>query len=283
MWDLLLLDPMINGLIWFYGFLGNSYILAILIATALTRLIVFPLTWQQQKSSLAMQELQPELMKLREKYKDDMETQQRKQMELYREKGVSPLGGCLPTLIQFPILIAYYQAIMRSLAASPLQLVELSQHLYKNIPAWLPNAQSLIPLNNRFLWLNLAAPDQYYILPVLVVLSTFVQQKLLTPPSGGGDQQAAMTRSMQLFMPFFIGLISLNFPSGLSIYWIVSNVIGFVQYAAMGRASLKNLFGTEDGRFSLPGLLGLPVPESAPSKGRSRTGSRSKSGSRKRR
>ncbi len=79
-----------------------------------------------------------------------------------------------------------------------------------------------------------------------------------------------MNRSMQLTMPLFIGYISLTFPSGLSIYWIVSNVIGFVQYMAMGRVSFKNLFGTEDGSFSLRGLLGLPQPE-AETKGRSRS------------
>jgi YidC/Oxa1 family membrane protein insertase len=275
-WNLLILDPMINGLIWFYGLLGNNYLLAILIATALTRLIVFPLTWQQQKSSVAMQELQPQLMKLREKYKDDMETQQRKQMELYREAGVNPLGGCLPLIIQMPILLGFYRAITLSLAASPLQLIDLSQHLYQHIPpvlSWLPNAQSLIPLNSYVLWLNLAAPDPFYILPVLVVLSTLVQNRLLTPPSSAssGDQQAAMTRSMQIFMPLFIGYISISFPSGLSVYWVVSNIIGIAQYAAMGRATLKNLFGTEDGSFSLPGLLGLAVPQEATSsKGQSR-------------
>lgn len=264
MWDLLILNPMINGLIWFYGLLGNNYLIAILIATALTRLLVFPLTWSQQKSTAAMQELQPKVKKLQEKYKDDMETLQRKQMELYREAGANPLGGCLPTLIQMPILLGFYQAITRSLAASPLQLIDLSQHLYQNLPpalSWLPDAQALIPLQSHVFWLNLAAPDPYFILPVLVVLSTFFQQRLLTPPSSGTDQQAAMSRSMQLFMPLFIGYLSMTFPSGLSIYWVISNIIGFIQYAAMGRASLKNLFGTEDGSFSFRGLLGLPVVE----------------------
>lgn len=264
MWDLLLLNPMVNVLIWFYGLLGHNFVAAILLLTILIRLITFPLTWQQQKSAAGMQELQPELKKLQEKHKGDPETLQRKTMELYREAGINPLGGCLPTLIQFPILIALYQAITRSLAASPLQLLELSQHIYQPLPQalnWLPQPASLIPLNNRFFWLNLAAPDPYYILPILVVVTTWLQQKLLTPPSSD-PQSAAMSRSMQLTMPLFIGYISLTFPSGLSIYWIFSNIIGFVQYAMMGRASLKNLFGTEDGRFSLTGLLGLSQPES---------------------
>lgn len=273
MWDLLLLNPMVNLLLWFYGLLGHSFVLAILLLTILIRLLVFPLTFKQQKSMVAMQEIQPKLKKLQEKYKNDPETLQAKTMELYREAGVNPLGGCLPTLIQFPILIALYQAITRSLAASPLQLIDLSQHVYElpdGLLNWLPRPTSLIPLDSNFAWLNLGQPDPYFILPVLVVVTTWLQQKLMTPPSTD-PQSAAMSRSMQLTMPLFIGYISLTFPSGLSIYWILSNIIGFIQYAAMGRASLKNLFGTEDGSFSLSGLLGLPQPEPE-QKGRVRRG-----------
>jgi YidC/Oxa1 family membrane protein insertase len=275
MWNTLIIDPLVNLLIWFYGFFGNNYIIALLVLTVLIRLIVFPLTWRQQKSMNAMQEINPQLKEIQEKYKSDPETQQKKTMELYREAGVNPLGGCLPTVIQFPILIGLYQTITRSLAASPLQLIELSQHIYHPLPAslaWLPNPSDLIPLNSYVWWLNLAAPDPIYILPVLVVLTTWLQQKLMTPPSSGGaqDQAAAMSRSMQVTMPLFIGYISLTLPSGLSIYWVVSNIIGIVTYTAMGRSSLKNLFGTEDGSFSLTGLLGLPQPEEPKGKGYSR-------------
>lgn len=261
MWNTFILNPMVNTMIWLYGLLGNNIILAILILTIVIRLLVFPLTWQQQKSTAATAELQPKLEEIKKKHKGDQEVIQQKTMELYREAGVNPLGGCLPTVIQFPILIGLYQAITRSLAASPIQLLDLSQHIYQTLPAflsWLPNAQSLIPLNSRFLWLDLAAPDPYYILPALVVISTFLQNKLMTPPSADPNQ-ASMSRSMQLTMPLFIGYISLNFPAGLSIYWVASNLAGFAQYAAMGRASMKNLFGTPDGSFSLSGLLGLPA------------------------
>lgn len=282
MWDLLILNPMVNTLLWLYGLLGNSYVLAILGLTLIINLIVFPLRWQQQKSTIAMQELQPQLKKLQEKYKGEPEELQRKTMELYREAGVNPLGGCLPTLIQFPVLIGLYQAITQSLAASPLKLMELSQHIYHPVPdwlKWLPNATSLIPLNSRFFWLDLAAPDPYYILPILVVVTTWIQNKLLTPPSTD-PQQATMSRTMQWTMPLFIGYISLTFPSGLAIYWIVANVIGVVQYAAMGRSSLKNFFGTEDGSFSWRGLIGLSVPEE-PSKAKGRPRSSSKKAAKK--
>src|SRR5574341_1103472 len=222
MWDLVILDPMINVLIWCYGLLGKNYFLAILITTILSRIIVFPLTWQQQKSALQMQELQPQLEKLREKYKNDPQTLAQKQTELM---GMRPLGGCLPMLIQFPILIGFWQAITRSLASSPLQLIDLSQHLYKNVPAWLPDVWALIPLESKFLWMNLGTPDPYFVLPILVVLT------------------------------------AISLPSGLSIYYAASNVSGIAQYMAMGKASLKNLFGTEDGSFSWRGLLGLPQPK----------------------
>jgi YidC/Oxa1 family membrane protein insertase len=127
--------------------------------------------------------------------------------------------------------------------------------------------------------LDLSAPDPYPILPILVVATTFLQQRLLTPPNTD-PQQAQMTRTMQFTMPLMIGWFSLTFPSGLSIYWIVSNVIGTIQYAVLGRASLKNLFGTEDGSFSLTGLLGLGSASEDSKNGSG--GSRSSAGGRQR-
>lgn len=264
MWDMIILNPLVNILIWLYGLLWNNIILAILTLTILINLLVLPLTMQQQKSMTATQELQPLIEEIRKKYKDQPEKLQQAQMELYREKGINPLGGCLPTLIQFPILIGLYQAITQSLAASPIQLLNLSKHIYNPVPSflsWLPNAPALIPLNSRFLWLDLAAPDPYYVLPVLVVITTFLTNKMMTPASTDPNQ-AAMGRSMQLTMPLFIGYISLTFPAGLSIYWVVSNLVRFAQSLASGRASLKNLFGTPDGSFSLTGLLGMNSDQS---------------------
>ena len=103
------------------------------------------------------------------------------------------------------------------------------------------------------------------------MVSTFLYQKLLTPPAQGNDQQAAMSRTMQLTMPLFIGYISITFPAGLSVYWVAGNLIGVAQSAMLGRASWKNLFGTEDGSFSLTGLLGL---NTAPADNRSRSGTK---------
>ncbi|NDJ52449.1 MAG: membrane protein insertase YidC [Chloroflexi bacterium] len=273
MWNTFILDPMLNLLIWMYGILGQNPILAIIALTLIINAIVFPLRYRQLSSTARMQEVQPKLKKLQEKYKDDPTKLQTEMMNLYREEGIQPLGGCLPTLIQLPILLGLYQAITRSLAQSPIQLLELSQHLYQVSPPFLPNSADLIPLDPTFLWLNLGQPDPTPILPILVVVSSFFQQRLLTPPSTD-PQQAAMTRTLSIVMPLFIGYLSLTFPSGLSVYWVISSIIGTIQYAAMGRASLKNLFGTEDGSFSLKGLLGLGEPEDTSKKQRPKSMSR---------
>lgn len=285
LWNTFILNPLVNSMIWLYGAFGHNIIVAIIILTVLIRLLTIPLTMRQQKSMQATQALQPKLEEIKKKYKDQPEVQSQKTWEAYREAGVNPAGGCFPMLIQFPILIGLYQAITRSLAASPVDLLRLSQHIIDPLPAflsWLPDAHDLIPLNNHFLWLNLAQPDPNFILPALVFISTFLQNKMMTPPSTDPNQ-AAMSRSMQLTMPIMIGWFSLQFPSGLSIYWIVSNIVGFVQYAAMGKASLKNLFGTEDGSFSLSGLLGLPTtpPEDSKDTRQRQRGSGSKSRSKK--
>ncbi len=263
-WSTFILNPMVNAMLWLYGLLGHNYVLALLIFTAFTRLITWPLTLQQQKSSAAMTELQPRLKQIQEKYKNDQEMLTKKMSELYKEAGVNPLGGCLPLVVQFPILIGLYQALTQSLAGSPLELMQLAQRIYPYPIAswlsWLPNPITLIPLDSHFAWLNLAQPDALYILPVVVVVSSWLQNKLLTPPSAD-PQQRAMGQMMQLTMPLMIGFISINFPSGLAIYWTVGNIIGVAQYAAMGRVGLKNLFGTEDGSFSWRGLAGFPPAE----------------------
>lgn len=279
MWDLFFINPMVNLLVWLYALLGNNYFLAIILITLLIKGATWPLMASQLKSTAAMQELQPKMKKIQEKYKDNPEMLNQETMKLYKEAGVNPLGGCLPTLVQFPILIGLYQAVTQTLAGSPLQLIGLAGHLYTELPAWLswlPSPTTLVPLNSRFLWLDLAAPDQWMVLPALVIVSTFIYQKLITPPNTSTDpSQAAMTRSMQLMMPLMIGAFSINFPAGLSVYWVTSNLLGLAQAAAQGRVSAKNLFGTEDGSFSWSGLLGLDNPSAQEPEPRGRSGKRS--------
>lgn len=225
MWDFLILNPMVNLLLLFYRLLGHQTVLAITALTLVVRLAVLPLTLKQQQSARRMQELQPELAKLQKMYANDREKLAQEQMKLYREAGINPLGGCLPLLIQLPLLYGLWQAIMRTLAASPMELVRLSQNIY----SFIPGLTSLIPLQNRFLWMDLGQPDPYYILPVLVVVTSWLSQKILTPPSTD-PQSRAMNQQMLIMMPLMFGFFSISFASGLSIYFIISNLVTLLQY-----------------------------------------------------
>ena len=249
MWDTFIFDPMINSLLFLYSLVGEQFWLAIILFTLLIKVITFPLNWQQQKSAQAMQALQKskEWLDMQKKYAKEKDKLAQAQMKLYKEKGVSPFGSCLPTLIQFPVLIGLYQSIQRVLADGPLQLLDLSGHIY----SFFPNAEQLIPLHSKFLWMNLAQPERLVlpflpigipVLAILVVLTTFVQQKLFTPPTTGDPSQAQMTRMMGLYMPLFFGYFALSFSSGLAIYFIVSNLTAVGQYALTGRIDWKNLF-----------------------------------------
>ncbi len=250
----LIINPFITILLFLYKILGGNVVLAIVVFTVLVRLATMPLTLKQQRSTKAMQELQPELKRIQEKYKNDREKAAQAQMELYRQYGVNPLAGCLPLLIQFPILIGLYRAIVATLAATPLELLDLSGRL------WVPALASEVPLQNKFLWLNLAVPDPLYVLPVLVVVTTWLQQKLLMPASassGGSeksDQAAAMSRQMMTIMPLMFGIFSLSFASGLSIYFIASNLIGIAQYALMGKIGWQSVSGRAPAEAEAKGL-----------------------------
>ena len=155
-WTNVILNPMINSMLWIYNILANNFGLAIIVFTLVVRLITYPLTASQMKSAQKMQDLQKskEWQDIQAKYKNEKEKLSQEQMKLYREMGVNPFGSCLPTLIQFPIIIGLYQAITRALAVTPFQLLELTRHVYP-----FTNAAALIPLNNYFLWLDLSLPE----------------------------------------------------------------------------------------------------------------------------
>jgi len=251
-------NPLITILLVLYALLGENVMLAIVVFTAIVRMAILSLTIKQQRSMKKMQELSPKLKKLQEKYKDDRERLVQEQMTLYREAGVNPLAGCLPLLVQLPILFGLWRAIIATLASTPTQLLELENRILLREfweGTFSLQLDSLIPMNNTFLWLNLAVPDPYYVLPVLVVITTYLQQKLLMPlpkegqGSGKGDdpadQAARMTRQMTTFMPLLIGFFALTYSSGLSVYFITSNIIGIIQYSLMGRADFRRLIGRE--------------------------------------
>jgi YidC/Oxa1 family membrane protein insertase len=230
MFDTFIVNPMINALLVLYDLLFNNYVLAIAVFTILIRLITLPLNLRQQRSMQKTQEMQPQIQAIQKKYKDNPQRMQ----EEFQKIGYNPmdsLTGCLPLLIQMPILFGLYRAIMVTLGSTPQAMFELTQRTYDFV-----NLTPLLPVSNFFLWLNLGQPDPWYILPILVFGTMWLQQKLLTPqtqPKKDGKEQndpaQAMSRSMQTTMPLMFGFFSLSFPSGLSIYFILSNVIGIAQ------------------------------------------------------
>jgi YidC/Oxa1 family membrane protein insertase len=176
-----------------------SYGWAIILLTIIVKMALYPLTVKQVKSMKAMQELSPKMKKIQEKYKDNPQMMQQKIGALYKDAGVNPLAGCLPLLIQMPILMGMYYSLY--------------------------NFSYPTPESAYFLWMtSMSDPDPLYILPVLSALTTFLQQKMTTT-----DSNNPQMKMMMFIMPLFIGWISINFPSGLVLYWVTMNVVQIVQ------------------------------------------------------
>jgi YidC/Oxa1 family membrane protein insertase len=245
MWNTLIIEPMVNALLFIYSLVGNFGI-AIILFTILIRLITHPLTASQVKSTAKMTELQKskKWQEMQKKYKDDKTKLSQEQMALYKELGINPMGSCLPMLIQFPIIIGLYQSVTRAMAASPFQLLDLSKLIYPFI-----NASELIPLKSQFLWMNMGQPERLNIfgvaipvLTILVVITTFLQSKLMTPPPANpGDQAAQMSKMMNLYMPLLMGYFAYTLASGLALYFVVGNLVGIAQYAILGKLNWRNL------------------------------------------
>lgn len=264
-WGFFILNPFTNALLLIYTWVGNNFTLAIAIFTIAIRLITVPLTMSSQKNSQRMSALQPQLKELQEKYKDQPE---KLQAEL-KAIGYNPtamLGGCLPMFLQFPIMIGLYQSITHVMAVSPLSLVDLYHAIYPLFP----NFDKLIPVNSHFLWLNLALPDPFYILPALVFATTWLSQKLITPPAQPGadtGQAAEMTKTMGITMSVMFGFMSLQFASGLSIYFIVSNLVSMVQYPLTNDQQRARLLAFL--RREPPPAIPAPAPVAKGSKSKS--------------
>mgnify|MGYP000928614222 FL=1 len=249
MWETIIIEPFINLLLWIYNLVGNFGI-AIILFTTLTRVILYPLTQKQIKSSKAMQELQSDkrYIEIQKKYANDKEKLAQEQMKLYQELKINPLSSCLPTLIQFPIIIGLYQALIQSLASAPIDLLNLSRHIYPK----LLQISEILPLNSKFLWMEMGQPERLYIpgtnfgipvLAIIVVITTYISTKIITPPSqpGTNDQSAMMTKMMNLYMPVLMGWLAWSLQSGLAIYFVTTNLIQIAQYAISGNVHWNNL------------------------------------------
>ncbi|MFC5711645.1 YidC family membrane integrase SpoIIIJ [Thalassorhabdus alkalitolerans] len=216
-WDSFFVYPLSWLLItiaeYFQGDYG--YGLSIIIVTIILRILILPLMIKQTKSAKAMQELQPEMQKLREKYSaKDQQTQQKLQqetMKMFQERGVNPLAGCLPIFIQMPILIAFYHAIMRTR--------EIEGHV--------------------FLWFPLDSPD--FILPLIAGVTTFIQQKMMMVTDN------PQMKILLYMMPIMITVFAFFFPAALALYWVIGNLFMIVQTYFITGPNVKKKADAEAG------------------------------------
>jgi len=237
-WELIILNPMINVMIVVTKVLFNNLGLTIIALTLIIRAAMYPMTRRQLISAKKMQELQPKLAELQKKFGKDRQKMAKEQMTLYKEAGVSPTGCIVPMLVQTPVWIALYQSITRVLAVGPEALLNLSRHLYSS---W-GTVFDQVPLSSRFLWFDMGVADKFLALPILVGVTMWIQQKMTTPEYADPQQQAN-SQMMLWMMPLLFTFMSLSFPSGLALYWLVSNIVSIVmQYFVTGWGSLATMF-----------------------------------------
>lgn len=196
---------------WMYTLTGQiglpNYGLAIIFMTITIKLVMFPLTQKQMHSMRSMQQLQPKLKYIQDKYKDNPQMMQTKTMEMYKEHGVSPFSSCLPLLIQMPIFIAFYQSLL---------------HL-----------EFAVIEHASFLWIpNIGERDPYFLLALLAAVTTYYQSKLSTV-----NAQDPTQKTMLYIMPLFMAWIAATLPAGLPLYWVTFNILGILQQLYVNRTT----------------------------------------------
>lgn len=222
-------DAIVNGMTalmnWLYSFTVSvgipSYALAIILLTVFIKVALYPLSKKQMHSMVMMQKLAPEIKAIQDKYKGkDPQVMQQKIMELYKEHNVNPMAGCLPLLIQMPILIALYRALF--------------------------GFNFLNEAHAHFFWVqSLSDKDPYYILPLLAAATTYLQSKLTT------NTQDQTQKTMLYTMPLLIGWIASTVPAGLALYWVVFNIVGTIQQWFINKSTLhlkEGVTGVEGSR-----------------------------------
>lgn len=233
LWDLIINRPMINSLVFLYWVCFSNLGLSIIVFTLVTRLLMVPLTLRQVKMTRAMSDLAPKAQEITAKYKDDPQRRSQETMKLYRESGVNPVGCLGPLVLQMPIFIGLFWALRSTLASTPESLADLSTKLYP----WLPGVGESIPIDPYFLGLNLgdltSASGYGPFLALVVAGSTWLMQKMSTSRATS-PQQEQTSKMLLWFMPIMIGVFSLQFETGLTIYWTVSNVAGIIVQGFIG-------------------------------------------------
>ena len=193
-----------------------SYALAIILISILLKLILYPLMQKQMKSTMNMQEVQPKLEYVQKKYKNNPEKMNEEVMKLYKEYDINPMAGCLPLLIQMPILIGLFMAL-RQYNFDPIE-------------------------HATFFWVpNLGQADPLHILPVLVALTMYAQQKVTMSASGGNEQTAQMMKTMLYMMPAMMLFVCWSMPAGLCLYWAFFSVLSIIQQYFMNKQKKKEM------------------------------------------
>jgi YidC/Oxa1 family membrane protein insertase len=201
----------------------SYYAISIIITTIIFKFILLPISLHQSKSTEKMNEIQPKMKEIQNKYKNDPQTQQAKMMELYKENNYNPMSGCLILLIQFPIIIAFF-----SVLREPVTYVFKDPKVYKAI-------------SKNFLWItNLEQPDPYlWGLPLLAAVTTYLQSMLMTANVQTDPQAQATQKTMNIFLPLMIFWAARSFAAGLGLYWVVGNIFQIIQQLIINRSMGK--------------------------------------------
>ncbi len=236
LWQTLVVWPLGHTLSWIDGRLQALNVpyhwgFAIILFTLFIKLVTLPLTLTQIRGMEAQKAIQPKVQELQKKYGKDREKLAAAQMALYKEAGVNPLSGCLPLLVQMPILFGLYSAIVvigpRLQNAAFFWIPDLGFPEYTGGMSWIPE---------NFSAGNYGLLGAYLVLPLLLVVSQFISQRWMTPPPPPGNDQAGMMRQVGLMMVFMFGFFTLQVPAGLTLYWVTSNLLQMLQqFVIMGR------------------------------------------------
>lgn len=239
---IILLEPILNFLLVLTNVLFGNFGLGVIALTVIFRVILLPLTLMQlrsgKKQSETLNAIKPKLEVLKKKYAKNPQKLNQETMKVYKEAGISPMGCLaspmmLSTIIQIPLYVGVYRAVLQGLAATPQDFLGLSQNIY----SWALANQGL-PVSGRFLWMDLVAPDPWYVLPVLVGATQWISQKMMTPPTAD-PQQRTTNNMMQIMMPLVMAFITVQFPAGLGLYFLVGSVLMIgIQYFVYGFGNL---------------------------------------------
>lgn len=265
LWNFLLVHPLLSLLVGAYNVLFSDFGLAIVAVTVLIRLVLYPLYVTQIRSQRAMQEVAPAMKQLQAKYGKDRSRMAEEQMKLYREHGVNPAMGCLPLLLQMPLLFAMYAAFQQ---APLLTGDQLRAALWPFISVPVTGSDTLDMTAHWLPWITdctqagvafrgLACHDPFGVLPILAGASQLLASLMAQPRVAPADQdpQAKMMQSMAYYFPVITVVIAWNLPAGLAVYWVTTTLFQIVQqYFVSGWGQLP--------RF-LPFLRGIPSPADA--------------------